>query len=199
MRTLLLLPLLFVATPVFAAEIKCEGPYGADSSEARLIETFGAENVVTGDVPGPEGTTLLATTIFPNDEATRQEFGWWNEEAREQLAYVTVPEGATTPGGLALGMTVKEVEALNGGPFELYGFFWDYGGTAVTSGGKFENLRGGCTVSFRFGVGDYAADLNVDAISGDTLISSSEPLLEKVDARIQSLTIGYPDPNATED
>ena len=54
-------------------------------------------------------------------------------------------------------------------------------------------------LSVRFATGDYPADLNVDAISGDTLISSSEPLLEKVDARIDSITVGYPDAEAVED
>ncbi|MBL8592968.1 MAG: hypothetical protein JNK01_09795, partial [Devosia sp.] len=47
--------------------------------------------------------------------------------------------------------------------------------------------------------GDYPADLNVDAISGDMQISSSEPLLEKVDARVDTITVGYPDANAVED
>ena len=199
MRALMLLTAVLTATPILSAEIKCEGAFAADSSEARLIETYGAGNVVTGEVPGPEGSTLLATTIFPNDAAKKQEFGWWDETKLENLAYVTVPAGVTTPGGLEIGMSIAAVEALNGAPFELYGFFWDYGGTAVTSGGTFENLPGGCTVSFRFAVGDYPADLDVGPISGDSLIHSSEPLLKTVGAHIDTLTIGYPDPSATED
>ena len=44
-----------------------------------------------------------------------------------------------------------------------------------------------------------ADDLNVDAISGDIQISTSEPLLEQVDARVDTITVGYPDSAATED
>ncbi|MDB5542620.1 MAG: hypothetical protein JWQ89_4347 [Devosia sp.] len=199
MRPLALFPLLLLAAPAMAADITCDGPFAADSSEARLIETYGRENVVTGDVPGPEGSTVLATTVFPNDPTKTMEFGWWDEEKHERLAYVTVPPGDTAPGGLKKGLTVKEVEALNGGPFQLYGFFWDYGGSASFEGGKLGDLPGGCVVSARFATGDYPADLNVDAISGDQQISSSEPLLEKVDARIDTVTVGYPDFSATED
>ena len=140
MRALVLFPLLLLAAPAMAADIACEGPFAADSSEARLIEAFGKDNVVTGDVPGPEGSTVLATTIFPNDPARTIEFGWWDEEKHERVAYFTVPPDDTAPGGLRKGLTVKEVEALNGGPFQLYGFFWDYGGAAIFDGGKLDLL-----------------------------------------------------------
>ena len=199
MRALVLFPLLLLAAPAMAADIVCDGPFAGDSSEARLIETFGKDNVVTGDVPGPEGSTVLATTVFPNDPTKTMEFGWWGEEKHERVAYFTVPPGDTAPGGLTKGLTVKEVEALNGGPFQLYGFFWDYGGSAIFEGGKFAPPADGCIVSARFAVGDYPADLNVDAISGDMQISSTEPLLDKVDARVDTITIGYPDSAAAED
>jgi hypothetical protein len=199
MRPLLLLPLLLAATPALAAEIACEGPLAADSSEARLIEAYGADNVVTGDVPGPEGTTMLATTIFPDDPERQMQFSWWDEDARQGIARFTVPPGDVAPGGLTTGMTVDEVEELNGGPFKLYGFFWDYGGSAGFDGGKLGDLPGGCHVSVRFATGDYPADLNVDAISGDSQISSTEPLLETVDARIETITLGYPHPDMLTD
>lgn len=199
MRTLALVPFLLLAGPAMAGEIKCEGAFAADSSEARLVESFGKDNVVTGDVPGPEGSTVLATTVFPNDPARAMEFGWWDEEKLESTAYFTVPAGDTAPGGLRVGMTVKQVEALNGGPFDMYGFFWDYGGSAGFDGGKLADLPGGCNVSVRFAVGDYPADLDVAAISGDQQISSSEPLLETVHATIESITVGYPDFSAAED
>lgn len=198
MRILALVPLL-LAAPASAEEIKCEGPFAADSSEARLIETYGKENVVTGDVPGPEGSTVLATTVFPNDPARSIEFGWWDEANLERTAYFTVPAGDIAPGGLRAGMTVKEVDALNGGPFYLYGFFWDYGGSAGFEGGKLGDIEGGCVVSVRFAVGDYPANLDVTAISGDRQIPSTEPLLPTVNARVDTITVGYRDSSAAED
>jgi hypothetical protein len=198
MRAIALAPLLLASTPAIAGELKCEGPFAADSSEAKLIEAFGQQNVHTGPVPGPEGSTLLATTVSLADGRSI-EFGWWDEEKHERIAYFTVPPEDTAPNGLKKGMTVKEVEALNGAPFELFGFFWDYGGSAGFQDSKLGTAPGGCTVSVTFATGEYPADLNVDAISGDMLISSSEPLLEKVGARIDSITVGYPDSEAVED
>ena len=201
MRRLLLLPaLLLAATPTLAEQLTCDGPFSADSSEAKLIESFGKDNVVTGEVPGPEGSTVLASTIFPNDETKRIEVGWWDEDSLSQLAYFTVPSGDIAPHGLKTGMTVKEVEALNGGPFEMQGFWWDYGGYANFTGGKLGAADTGCMVSVRFAPKDeYPADLIVDAISGEVQVPSSEPLLEQLDVRVESLSVSYPDFGASED
>jgi hypothetical protein len=200
MRHLLLLPLALFATPVFADQLSCDGVFAADSSEAKLVEAFGRDNVVTGDIPGPEGSTILATTVFPNDEAKKMEFGWWDEEKLERLAYFTVPTKDIAPDGLKTGMTVKEVEALNGGPFEMQGFWWDYGGYANFTGGKLADMEDGCTVSVRFAPeGEYPENLNVDAISGEQLVQSTEPLLEQVGAKIESISVGYPDFSSQED
>lgn len=201
MRRLLLLPAFFLAaTPAFAEQLTCDGPFAADSSEAKLIEAFGKENVVTGEVPGPEGSTVLATTVFPNDETKKIEVGWWDEEGLTQLAYFTIPSADVAPQGVKTGMTVKEVEALNGAPFEMQGFWWDYGGYANFTGGKLGAPEEGCIVSVRFApAGEYPSDLNVDAISGEVLVPSSEPLLEKLDVRVESLSVSYPDFGASED
>jgi hypothetical protein len=200
MLRLTLVPLLLLATPAAAAQLTCDGPFAADSSEARLVETFGRDNVVTGDIPGPEGSIILATTVFPNDPEKKMEFGWWDEAGLTQLAYFTVPPGDTSPQGVKVGMTVKEVEALNEGPFDLQGFWWDYGGYANFTGGKLGAPEQGCLVSVRFApAGDYPQDLNVDAISGEVTVPSTEPLLEQVDTRVESVSVSYPDFGATED
>jgi hypothetical protein len=201
MRHLLLLPALLVASPALADQLTCDGPFAADSSEARLIETFGKENVVTGEVDGPEGSTILATTIFPNDEAKKIEVGWWDEENYTQLAYFTIPDADVSPQGVKAGMTVREVEALNGAPFEMQGFWWDYGGYANFTGGALGAADEGCIVSVRFApAGDeYSADLDVEAVSGEVLVPSDEPLLEKLDVRVQSVSVSYPDFGASED
>ena len=201
MRHLLLLPALFLATPAFADQLTCDGPFAPDSSETKLIEAFGKDNVVTGEVPGPEGSTVLATTIFPNDDSKKIEVGWWDEDNLSQLAYFTVPSGDVSPQGVKTGMTVKEVEALNGAPFEMQGFWWDYGGYANFTGGKLGAGDEGCIVSVRFAPAkDEAPDgVNVDAISGEVQVPSSEPLLEQLDVRVQSVSVSYPDFGGSED
>ena len=195
-----LLSLALLATPAYAEQLHCDGPYAADSSAARLIETFGAANVVTGEVPGPEGSTVIATTVFPDDPERKMEFGWWDEENYERLAYFTVPTADTAPNGLKAGMSIDEVQELNGAPFELSGFWWDYGGYASFTGGKLGDVEGGCTVSVQFQprVEDLEG-VDVDAVAGDRQVESTEPLLRTVDARIDSITVGYRDYAEMED
>jgi hypothetical protein len=200
MFRLTLIPLALLATPALADQLSCDGPFAADSSEARLVESFGRDNVVTGDIPGPEGSTILATTVFPTDPEKKMEFGWWDEENLTQLAYFTVPAKDTAPQGVKVGMDVKEVEALNGAPFDLQGFWWDYGGYANFTGGKLAAGDAGCMVSVRFAPeGEYPQDLNVDAISGEMTVPSSEPLLEQVGARVESVSVSYRDFASSED
>jgi hypothetical protein len=149
---------------------------------------------VTGEVPGPEGSTMIATTVFPNDPARKFEVDWWDEENHARISSFSIPEKDTAPGGLKIGMSVKEVEALSGAPFTMSGFDWDYGGYADLSGGKLEQLPGGCYPSVRFApTKQVSADTNIDAVEGDVVVPSSEPLLEKLGVRVESISLGYAD------
>jgi hypothetical protein len=203
LRLLLLLPFVAVlplAAPAFAAEITCDGPFAPDSSEQLLIDTFGKANVVTGDVPGPEGTTVLATTVFPNDPARKFEVGWWDEDHRSGLAYATIPAGDTAPGGVRIGMGLGEVQQLNGEPFGLYGFGWDYGGAASIETGKLADLPGGCHLGVTFQpTVELPAGVDPTPITGDIQINSDLPLLQQVQPKVTDLSISYPDFGATED
>lgn len=187
--------LLALSTPILAEEIACEGAFGIDSSEARLIEIYGAENVWTGIVPGPEGTEMLATEVFRESPKRRLQFVWWDEEGRKDPSYVELPAKLSAPGGVRAGMSVAEVEARNGEAFTLSGFGWDYGGYAGFDSGALAALPGDCHLSLRFAPTDYPPGLDVDPIIGDQTVQSANPLLAKVNARVQSVSIGYPHPD----
>lgn len=189
------------ATPLAAkdkpAPLACAGVYGPDSSEALVIETFGAENVVTGMVYGPEGSELLATTVFGDDDNRAIEFFWFDEDNRTHLSDVRLAPGQVGPGGVRIGMSVAQVAALNGEPFSVGGFWWDYGGYANMESGALAGQReGGCYLSIRFApADDYPEDLDVTAVSGEVQVSSDDPLLETLDTRVQVLSLGYPWPD----
>jgi hypothetical protein len=175
--------------------VACSGVFGPDSSEALVKETFGAENVVTGTVPGPEGTELLATTVFPDDPDRKMEFGWFDEENFERLSYVELSPSQTAPGGVRIGQSVAEVEALNGEPFIVGGFGWDYGGYGVFDSGALSDVGGDCSLSIRFTIADeLPSDAAIDGIFGEVEVPSGEPLLEEAGAKVQVLTLGYPWP-----
>ncbi|HEY4199344.1 MAG TPA: hypothetical protein VGM83_02185 [Devosiaceae bacterium] len=197
LRPLLVLALLAATTPAFADDIACTGPLGPDSSEAQLIATFGKDNVVTAEVDGPEGSTLLTTTVFPNDPDKTFRVGWWDEPNRKFLNYFTVPARDTAPGGLRVGQTIAEVEQLNGGPFYLYGFYWDYGGIATFENGPLSKLPGDCFVNLTFNpTRELPPDVDPDPVSGDKQIASTEPLLERLAPTVSEVMISFGDPNA---
>lgn len=201
MRPLALAALAGLATaPAIGAEIACDGSFAPDSSEAALIAAYGKANVVTGMVDGPEGSQVLATTVFPDDPQQRFEVGWWDEEARAGLAYATIPAADTAPGGVKLGMSLSDVEALNGEPFQLQGFGWDYGGSAWFETGNLGAIEGGCHLNLTFSeTRQLPADVDPSPITGEQVISSDEPLLEQVAPTVTGMSIGYPNYGAIED
>jgi hypothetical protein len=188
------------ASPALSAEVVCGGPLGPDSSEAALIAAYGADNVVTGQVDGPEGSTVLATTVFPNDPQRSFQVYWWDEDKHASLASFSLPAGDTAPGGLRVGQTVAEIEALNGGPFNISGFDWDYGGFAnFGEESNLLNLPGGCYPSVRFAPTKEApAGTNIDAVEGDIQVPTTEPLLKTLDARVESVWLSYAMPEGME-
>jgi hypothetical protein len=193
------LPLL-LATPAFADQISCEGVFAAKSTLADFEEAYGKANVVTGEVDGPEGTTMVATTVFPNDEDKTFEVYWFDEVKHERLAGFTVPAKDTAPGGVKLGMSIKDVQKLNGKVFTLWGFYWDYGGQAGFKDGKLANLPGGCYINVTFNPSiDPPNDKISNAVSGDKEIKSNMKELDVIKPVVQEIEIGYPDPEAPAD
>ena len=179
--------------------VACDGVFGPLSSEALLIETFGVDNVVTGMVPGVEGIEMLANTIFPDDPERTMQIGWWDETDRERLAWVELAPSQVGPLGVHVGMTVAEVEALNGEPFLVGGFGWDYGGYANIESGALTNLDGGCYLSLRFAPTDgYSTDIDATSVLGDVQVPSHEPLLEQLDARVRVISFSYPSPEGAD-
>jgi hypothetical protein len=173
-------------------QVACEGAFGPQSSAALLIETFGAENVVTGQVPGPEGTEMLATTVFPNDPERSMQFGWWDEEKLEGLMFADLAPSQVGPLGIKIGMTPAQVQAINGERFLIGGFWWDYGGYAMIETGKLVNPPGNCYLSLRFAPAEeYPENLDVTAVSGEVQVMSDEELLETLDTRLQLISLSY--------
>ena len=191
-----------VATPTFAkdktkpadaaAPVACSGVYSADTSEQRLIDTFGAENVVTGPVDGPEGSTYVATTVFPDDPQRTMVFSWFDEEARTDASNIELSPSQTGPGGVRVGMTVAEVQDINGEPFTISGFWWDYGGYAGFDSGNLAGVAGDCYVNLRFAAPDEVSGaIDTTPISGDIQVPSSEGLLEVLGVTVEQVSLGY--------
>lgn len=114
---------------VDASELSCSA--FAEMSEAALRTAYGEDNIVEQTLPGPEGESYTATVLYADDPSRRLEIVWRDPATRMQPASVTVSGERsvwTGPNGLSLGDSLARVEELNGRPFKLWGFGWDYGG-----------------------------------------------------------------------
>jgi hypothetical protein len=188
--------LMLTTAPVLAEEIGCEGVFNENATLAEIEAVFGKANVVTGEVPGPEGTVMIATTIYPNDPERTMQVRWWDEQSVTYLAGVTLAKGDTGPGGVKVGMPIEEVEAINGEPFGLMGFYWDYGGNAGFQSGKLSELPGGCYLGLQFGPTLERVPPDIEmAISGDIELRSNQPevLAAKVAVYEVNLSYAYPE------
>lgn len=181
-------------------KLTCGDPVGWDGTEADLIAKFGKDNVAFGDLGGPEGEEMPGTRVNAADPARKLEIVWEDEAARAKPSMIRIYSGWdeasgaeimpvwVAPGGVKIGQTIAEVEALNGKPFKLSGFGWDYGGMSMGwEGGKLDTAEPRCDLSVFFSPrADYA-----DSVSGDITLSSDDPALRASDPAVMLLTITY--------
>ena len=135
--------------------------------------------------------------LFASDPKRRIEI-LWNDRAKRSRPRMVIlgrnVEAAATPEGyhwqiaaraqagpLSLRQGLTQVEAINGRPFELAGFEWDYSGTVLDwKGGTLAAPPGGCRVLVRFTPAKDAPGAAQDAVSGDQGFSSDDPKMRAV-------------------
>jgi hypothetical protein len=180
------------AAPAAAPQLKlgCAAPFTPDATAGTLAAAFGAENVVPESLPGPDGITLNVTAIYPNDPKRRIEVTFQNEEARTGLISAEVKSMTSDwvgPGDIQTGESISVVETANGGPFELQGFGWDYGGYVTDwKGGKLANLAPKCRTVMRF-----ASDSSDPAIVGEGPRASNLPAMQASGAKVVSFSTAW--------
>jgi len=172
-------------------ELTCEA--FADLTGQSLASTYGAENITTQTLPGPEGESYTATVLYPNDPTRTLVIVWADPETQLRAASISAGEAASIwIGGhdLSVGDSIADVETANGRPFQLWGFGWDYGGFAVDwNGGALETPEGSCGLSVRF---SPSVDPVPDGALGDTQLKSDSPEMRGAKPRVTEFTIGYP-------
>ncbi|MGV3659013.1 MAG: hypothetical protein ACO1TE_02480 [Prosthecobacter sp.] len=134
---------------------------------ADLERAYGKKNLKLTELPGPEGSTYPGAKLF---EGTDRELEIaWDEEKKVVADINVVGKAWKFENGLKLGMSLEEVEKINGKPFLVNGFGWDYGGYANFEGGKLE-----AKVGIRF---DTTAEKVSESLSGDKQIPSTDKKL----------------------
>jgi len=158
------------------------GPIEKGMTLFGLKTLFGGGKVKPVKIPGPEGSELDGVRLFA---ATDRELEiLFNEEGSEkEITDIRIIGKAWKfSNGLTLGMTIAEVEKVNGKPYQISGFDWDYGGYANFEGGKME-----AKVSVRF-----SPDGDVDAsLSGDKQIPSTNKKLRAAKVKVTDISVFF--------
>lgn len=187
------LALLFAASANAAPKppaqvVVCTGPFAKGATHASLVKAFGQPHVAFLDVGTGEGETAQASMVFPRDRARRIEVLCRNERARRDLAEMRTGVDAqwSTARGIRRGMTLAQIEALNGRPFELYGFGFDHGGTTLDwKGGPLAAQPGNCTLTLRFSLREGADNAGIHGeersfLSDDAAMWNAAPVVDAV-------------------
>ncbi|HML08059.1 MAG TPA: hypothetical protein VK430_08045 [Xanthobacteraceae bacterium] len=173
--------------------VACSGPFGRDSSHLKLAMTYETKNLDFGEVEA-SGGRAVASILYPKDPKRRLEV-WWSNPTNRKDTYLIVINGRSTwtgPGGLRLGLSLAEVEKLNGKPFKLSGFNKD-GVAAVSSwdGGKLAALDGNCKAGVSARADAKAAADALAALPADHEYTSADPAMRAVNPAISEILIGY--------
>jgi hypothetical protein len=174
--------------------VACGGLFAKDSSHLKLAMTFEAKNITFADVDAEGGAKVPASVLFPNDPKRRLEV-WWSNPAERSGLYLIDIHGKSTwtaPGGMKLGLTLAQLEKLNGKPLKLKGF--DKNGVATVSdwdGGALATLPGGCKSGVNLTPDPKASPDAISALTADKDYSSSDPEMRAVKPTVSEVLIGY--------
>ncbi|MCB0688079.1 MAG: SH3 domain-containing protein [Saprospiraceae bacterium] len=158
------------------------GPIQAGDSEQNIINRLGGEVVERGEFAIGEGESVTVTYVFPSTE--NELILFWDQEDFTNLREVRIRKKAAKwkfTNGIGIGSSLKEVQAANGGPFQLSGFEWDYAGTTTNwLGGSFTNK-----VNLIF---EPPAKIHKTLI-GDQNIASDNPRMIKANPQVMVMRV----------
>ena len=109
------------------------GPILSGDTEQTIIDRLGPDRVQRGEYMVGEGEMLEVTYVFPGTE--KELILLWTAEDFTHLREVRISKAGApwkTEAGLTVGSTLKEVQEMNGKPFLMSGFQWDYAGSTMS-------------------------------------------------------------------
>lgn len=164
----------------------------AGDDEAELRRRFGNENVRTDTVWVGEGMFELGTMLYPADPHRRLAVQWADTVARARPEYVRLEDEHSIwrlHPGVGLGTSLRQLEELNAGPFDMYGFGWDYGGTVADwRGGRLGELWGDRVIVRLRPRRSDRADLEQQVL-GERIYTSSSEVMRALEPEIYAVLV----------
>ncbi|WP_395747978.1 hypothetical protein [Prosthecobacter sp.] len=146
---------------------------------ADIEHAYGKDSLKQQKISGAEGEEIEGAKLFA--ETDRElEIVWDPDNEKKKVVFDirVIGKAWKFENGLKAGMTVEEVEKINGRPFKIAGFEWDYGGYANFDGGK---LAGKVSIRFNPSVENIPPYLSGDKqlSSNDKQLRAAKPLVEE--------------------
>jgi hypothetical protein len=166
----------------------------ASTTRKNLVDRYGARNVKDDDVGIGEGETEPGTVLFPKDPKRSMEIHWKDPKTKLSPQFLTIRGNASlwrAARDISLGTSLKQLEHINGRPFLLSGFAWDYSGTVDSwQNGVLEGeFDGNGRVILRLGPDvQTGRSPEYNEVLGDRSYSSSHPAMQKIDPRVYEIT-----------
>ncbi|WP_405200281.1 hypothetical protein [Christiangramia sp. LLG6405-1] len=151
-------------------------------SSEDISRNYPQSNMEEGVDEFEEGTeTKPYSILFPETE-DEVLITWQTEEKKKVSSINYSGEGRwTTADGIKVGMSLEELNKLNGKPVSFYGFGWDYSGAVDWNGGKLA----------KSGVGVFLkTDKDIpNKFYGDKIVKASEEEIFALELQVGSVML----------
>jgi hypothetical protein len=174
--------------------VACSGVFARDSSHAKLASAFQSRNVAFTQVDASSGAKVMASVLYAKDPKRRLEV-WWSKPASRSDTHLIVINGQSdwiAPGELHLGLTLAELEKLNGKPFKLTGFDKDRVTTLSDwNGGQLATPAGGCKVGISLRADSKTPGSTLSGLPADRSFTSSDEALRAANPTVSEILVAY--------
>lgn len=170
------------------------GPLTPEGSEVELRERYGPNAVESARIELGEGETTPGTVLYPGDSLRRAEIVWKDTVSRRRPARVILrgTQSKWQVGqGISLGISLQELERLNGRPFILAGFGWDYAGVVTDwKGGGLDSTLVGVKLYLDPGPAQQKSAA-YSQVLGDRDYSSDLPAMQQLNPKVGQIFVDF--------
>lgn len=170
------------------------GPLTPEGSEVELRERYGPSAVESARIELGEGETTPGTVLYPEDGLRRAEIVWKDTVSRRRPARVILRGRQSkwqVGQGISLGSSLQELQRLNGRPFILAGFGWDYAGVVTDwKGGGLDSTLVGVKLYLDPGRAQQQSAA-YSQVLGDRDYSSDLPAMQQLNPKVGQIFVDF--------
>ncbi len=166
------------------------GDFTDELAKADMMLLLGKNRVMSRPFYLGEGESAPGLVLYPDSP---EEVEVLLDEDGFPIMYRIQEEGSewATAAGLKVGSSLADLEKINGQPFKLTGFDWDYGGTVTNwNGGTFANKDFMVTLGYDMDATQFAEE-DIPQLMGDQEMMSTLPALRRYPFKVITITQRY--------